>query len=175
MAHCLAFVNTGVSTKRRELSNYEAVKCCDKSGNYTRAARREVTESSRYLSERAPSGGFKTAALRDRMPEPSYPTISYPILPYRDDSCHLTIYLFTCLQVQCGQAFISYPRMRRDPNSAALNRKRNRQFASSDAPVQFTQQIIRYQIKRTKAAVLPLDAVPFKHKTLTAVNTVLKK
>lgn len=65
--------------------------------------------------------------------------------------------------------------MRTDPNSAALNRKRNPQFASSDAPVQFTQQIIRYQIKRTKAAVVPLDAMSFKHNTLTAVNTILKK
>lgn len=39
MVHCLAFVNTGCSTKRRELSNYEAAKCCDKPGNYTRVVR----------------------------------------------------------------------------------------------------------------------------------------
>jgi hypothetical protein len=80
-----------------------------------------------------------------------------------------------CLRVHFGNALVSYPRMRTDPNSAALNRKRNPQFASPDAPVQFTQQIIRYQIKRTKAAVLPLDAMSFKHNTMTVVNTILKK
>lgn len=89
--------------------------------------------------------------------------------------------VYKCLYEQFSYAAaISYSLMRTDLNSAALNRKRNRQFASSNAPgsVRFTQQIIRYPIKRTKATVQHAMLCPLctgLHKTMTFVNKVLKK
>ena len=68
MVHCLAFVNTGDSTKGRELSNCEATKCCDKSGNYT-----EVNES-RHRNVRRQGD----ARLRPYKTE----YLDHPILPY---------------------------------------------------------------------------------------------
>jgi len=81
MVHFLAFVNTGGSTKRLELPNYEAAKCCDKSGNYT-----QVNVSSRYRNVRH-QGDSRLRPYETEYPD--HPILPYPALSYPIETIHV--------------------------------------------------------------------------------------